>query len=113
MTSHYITALVALVDVARVLLCADNSKLKEASQKCVHVCMYVCMYACMHVCTYVCVYVSCREWLGGVVRVLLQSPWATRQLAAKGLAAIVELRPLLAEWLLEELVGVTEVNGSD
>lgn len=45
MTSHYITALVALVHVARALLCADNSKLKEASQKCVHVC--ICMYVVM------------------------------------------------------------------
>lgn len=47
-----------------------------------------------------------------MARVLLQSPWATRQVAAKGLAAIVELRPLLSEWLLEELVGMAEVSGS-
>lgn len=51
---------------------------------------------------------SIREWLRGVAQVLLQSPWETRQVAAKCISVVVETRPVLAEWLLDDLVEVAD-----
>lgn len=49
-----------------------------------------------------------REWLRGVALVLLQSPWETRQMAAKCLSEMVESRPIFAEWLLDQLEEVVD-----
>ena len=50
----------------------------------------------------------CRVWLRGVARVLLQSPWETRQVAVKCVSEVVLLRPVVAEWMLEDLQEVAE-----
>ena len=49
---------------------------------------------------------------GGVARILLQSPWETRRVAGKCISEVVTSRPVLAEWLLEDLGAmVKKVSG--
>ena len=44
-----------------------------------------------------------REWLGGVVKILLESPWQTRREAVQCIQRVVESKPVLAEELLDIL----------
>jgi hypothetical protein len=49
-----------------------------------------------------------RVWLRGLTRVLLQSPWETRQAAIKCVSEVIALRPVMAEWMLGDLEEITE-----
>ena len=44
---------------------------------------------------------------------LLQSPWETRKVAAKCISEVVYARPILAECILQELVGAAKIVGDD
>lgn len=52
--------------------------------------------------------VAFREWLRGVARIVLQSPWETRKMAGKCISEVIVSRPVLAEWLLDYLQEVLE-----
>lgn len=96
------SGLQALVHVAKALLLAEKCKLQEQKQKCVSNDVLQFHYPLFSL-------VLCfREWLRGVALVLLQSPWETRQMAAKCMSEMVESRPVFAEWLLDQLEEVVD-----